>query len=113
MVTFLDADFFVAGFLRATVFFFADTFFLLTVRLVPADFDLLTGLRLAAFFREPLASLCLLLAVFFTGISASCRSEKNAQLYIDEADMEAFKTRQSTGVEIGRESGRQYWKFSG
>jgi hypothetical protein len=33
-----------------------------------------------------------LLADFFARISYSCRSEKNAQLYIAAADMEGFKT---------------------
>ena len=44
---------------------------------------------MAAFFREDLAALRFLLAVFFAGISTSCRFEKNAQLYIACTDMEA------------------------
>lgn len=95
---FLDTffvDFFAAGFLRATVFFFdaffVDAFFLVTFDFLPVGFFLLTGVRLAAFFREVLAGLRFLLALFFAGIVYSCRFEKNAQLYIDECDMEALK----------------------
>ena len=73
-----------------------DDFLLVTLRFLPAVFDLLIGLRFAAFFREVFAGLRFLLAVFFAGISYSCRFEKNAQLYIDDADMEAFKLRFST-----------------
>ncbi len=77
---FLLADFFPAGFLRATAFFldafFADIVFFVTLRLFPAVFFLADGLRFAAFFREALAGLRFLLAVFFAGILNSCRPRK-------------------------------------
>jgi hypothetical protein len=91
--TFFLADFFTAGFFRATAFlrvdFLAVTFFLLTLLDFVAAFFLVEGLPLATFFREALAGLRFLLAVFFAGIFYSYRSEKNAQLYIGCADMEA------------------------
>jgi len=95
LATFFLADFFATGFLRATVFFFddffVDAFFLVTFDFLPAGFFLLIGLRLATFFREGLAGFRFVLALFFAGISYSCRFEKNAALYIDDADMEAPK----------------------
>jgi hypothetical protein len=115
---FLLADFFVAGFFRATAFFlddfFADTFRFVTFRLFPEVFFRADGRLLAAFFREDLAALRFLLAVFFAGILTSCRSEKNAQLYIACSDMEArisrFLSRFSrpwTGVLEKRLGGRR------
>lgn len=111
-VTFLrEAAFFfgafllLAGFLRAIVFFFDDffaaTFFLLTLDFLPAVFLLEPDFALAADFREAFTGLRFLLAVFFAGISYSCRSEKNAQLYIASSDME--------GLIIGFEVVFQLW----
>lgn len=92
-IFFLLADFFAAGFFRAIAFFldavFADIFFFVTLGFFPAVFLLVDGLLFAAFFREALASLRFLLAVFFAGIFNSGRSEKNAQLYIAWWYMEA------------------------
>jgi len=84
----LLADFFAAGFFRA-IAFCADLFFFVTLGFFPAVFFLADGLRLTAFFREVLAGLRFLLAVFFAGIFNSYRSEKNAQLYIAYWFMEA------------------------
>ncbi len=93
---FRDAALLPAGFLRAADFFFDDffatTFFLLTLRFLPTGFLEATDLDLAADFREAFAGLRVLLAVFFAGISYSCRSEKNAQLYIACRDMEGLIT---------------------
>jgi hypothetical protein len=69
------------------------TFFLTTFDFFADVFFRATGFRFAAFFREAfVAGLRFLLAVFFAGIFDSCRSEKNAQLYIAAVDMEASKT---------------------
>jgi len=87
-IFFLLADFFAAGFFRA-IAFFADLFFFVTLGFFPAVFFLADGLRFTAFFREALAGLRFLLAVFFAGIFNSYRSEKNAQLYIAYWFMEA------------------------
>ncbi|MDH4073054.1 MAG: hypothetical protein OEV41_08120, partial [Gammaproteobacteria bacterium] len=84
---FFETFFFAAGFLRDDAFF-GDTFFLLTFRFDPWDVFRVTGLRPAAFFREAFAGARFLLAVFFAGIIFSCRSEKNAQLYIAVVHME-------------------------
>jgi hypothetical protein len=93
----LLAAFFAAGFFRATDFFlddfFAATFLFATLRFVPDDFLRVDGLLLAAFFREDLAGLRFLLAVFFAGILISYRTEKNAQLYIAALHMEAQNSR--------------------
>jgi hypothetical protein len=110
LATFFLDDFLATGFFRVTAFFFdaffVDAFFLLTLDFLPTDFFLLTELRLAALFREAFAGLRFLLALFFAGISYSCRSEKNAQLYIDGADMEALKSRFSSTVNLARHACR-------
>jgi hypothetical protein len=96
---FFEADFFAdffaaAGFARATVFFFLDAFFAedflaLIFCLLPAVFLLAFDLRDAAAFLPVPARFCLLLAAFFAGMFHSCRSEKNAELYIGCSNMEA------------------------
>jgi hypothetical protein len=110
------ADFFAAGFLRATVFFFdaffVDAFFLVTLDFFPADFFLLTGLRLATLFREGFADFRFLLALFFAGMSYSCRFEKNAQLYIDGADMEALKISISSMLKSSERAARPECLFA-
>jgi hypothetical protein len=88
------ADFFAAGFALAAVFFFfaaffADEFFALILCLLPAVFLLAVDLRDAAAFLPVPARFCFLLAAFFAGMFNSCRSEKNAELYIGCLDMEA------------------------
>ncbi|HEX7719547.1 MAG TPA: hypothetical protein VF389_07065, partial [Woeseiaceae bacterium] len=115
-VDFVTADFLVfffllgfraAAFFRAAGFFF-DTFLaedfvfvLLTLRFVPEVFLLAAGLREELLFREePLdedllgllvpARFAFLLAAFLAGMVSSCRSEKNAELYIGCQDMEAL-----------------------
>ncbi|MCH8117119.1 MAG: hypothetical protein IIA78_03255 [Proteobacteria bacterium] len=102
LLTFFFAIFFrVTGRFLLTLFFLADAFFLLTFFF--AIFFRATGrfLRAATFFRDTLrflatflrevATCCrFLLAVFFAGISNSCRIEKRAGLYIACANMEAY-----------------------
>ena len=88
------ADFFAAGFARVGVFFFfeaffADDFFALILCLLPAVFLLAVDLRDAAVFLPVPARFCFLLAAFFAGMFNSCRSEKNAELYIGCLNMEA------------------------
>ena len=88
------ADFFlVAGFLRATDFFFdaflAEDFFAVTLRFLPAVFLLAADFRDAVVFLRLPARFCFLLAAFFAGMFHSCRSEKNAELYIGYLNMEA------------------------
>jgi hypothetical protein len=65
-------DFLLAGFFRATVFFFgaffAEAFFLVTLDFLAVVFFLPTTFFLAAFFREAFAVLRFLLAVFLAGI---------------------------------------------
>jgi len=65
-------DFLLAGFFRATAFFFgiffADAFFLVTLDFLAVVFFLPTTFFLATFFREAFAGLRFLLAVFFAGI---------------------------------------------
>jgi hypothetical protein len=117
---FFDADFFaaffadfrdVAGFLRAADFFFDafffDTFFFdaffagdflaLTLRFLPAALLLAVDFRDAAVFLPVPARFCFLLAAFFAGMFHSCRSEKNAELYIGCRNMEAYLSRISPG----------------
>jgi hypothetical protein len=83
---FFTVDFFAAGFFRAAAFFvgafFRDDFFVLNLRLFPEAFLPAAGLRDAAFFLPVPACFCFLLAAFFAGMFHSCRSEKNAELYI-------------------------------
>ncbi|MEX2124231.1 MAG: hypothetical protein WD795_10085 [Woeseia sp.] len=93
-VDFFAADFFgVAGFFRTTDFFldafFGDDFLVLNLCLLPDVFVLAAGLRDAAFFLPVPACFCFLLAAFFAGIFHSCRSGKNAELYIGCSNMEA------------------------
>lgn len=113
---FFDADFFaaffadfpdVAGFLRAADFFFDafffDTFFFdaffvgdflaLTLRFLPAAFLLAVDFRDAVVFLPVPARFCFLLAAFFAGMFHSCRSEKNAELYIGCRNMEPYLNR--------------------
>jgi hypothetical protein len=89
LVDFLD----VAGFLRTADFFFevffAEDFFALTLRFLPGAFLLAADFRDAVVFLPPPARFCFLLAAFFAGIFHSCRSEKNAELYIGCPNMEA------------------------
>jgi hypothetical protein len=100
---FFDADFFaaffadfpdVAGFFRAVDFFFdgffAGDFFALTLRFLPAAFLLAVDFRDAVVFLPVPARLCFLLAAFFAAMFHSCRSEKNAELYIGCPNMEAY-----------------------
>jgi hypothetical protein len=65
-------DFLLAGFFRATAFFFGDffaeAFFLVTLDFLAVVFFLPTTFFLAAFFREAFAGLRFLLAGFFAGI---------------------------------------------
>jgi hypothetical protein len=92
---FFLADFFATvAFLRRVVFlgdFFCDDAFLLTLDFFPADFFRDDDLRDAAFCREATALARFLLAAFLAAIVDSCRSKKNAELYIDCADMEVQK----------------------
>ncbi len=92
---FFLADFFaIVAFLRRAVFlgdFFGDVAFLLTLDFFPADFFRDDDLRDAAFCREATALARFLLAAFLAAIVDSCRSKKNAELYIDCADMEVQK----------------------
>lgn len=95
---FFDADFFREAFFFREVAvlrddFLAATFFLVTLRLLAAVFFRVEALFLDTFFREAFAALRLLLADFFAGIWISCRSEKNAQLYIAGLLMEARNSR--------------------
>jgi hypothetical protein len=106
---FLLAVFFAAGFFREDAFlrddFFAATFFLVTLRFFAVVFFRADVLLLATFFREAFLALLFLLADFFAGILTSCRSEKNAQLYIACIDMEARISRFLSailGAGIGR-----------
>lgn len=105
---FLAADFFVLFFLpgfRVAAFFragfFFDTFLvddlatvfllvLLTLRFVPEVFLLAPGLRAALFGLLVPVRFAFLLAAFLAGMVGSCRSEKNAELYIGCLDMEAL-----------------------
>ena len=99
---FFDADFFaaffadfpdVAGFFRAAGFFFDDffpvAFLALTLRFLPAAFLPAVDFRDADAFLPVPARFCFLLAAFFAGMFHSCRSEKNAELYIGCPNMEA------------------------
>jgi hypothetical protein len=99
---FLDADFFtdffadfldVAGFFRATDFFLeaflVEDFLPLTLRFLLAAFLLAVDFRDAVVFLPVPARLRFLLAAFFAGMFHSCRSEKNAELYIGCTNMEA------------------------
>ncbi len=108
LVDFFAADFFllfflpgfrVAAFFRAGFFF--DTFLvddlaadfllvLLTLRFVPEVFLLAPGLRAALFGLLVPVRFAFLLAAFLAGMVGSCRSEKNAELYIGCLDMEAL-----------------------
>ena len=103
LTDFFDADFFglfladfleVAGFFRAAAFFldafFAGDFFALTLRFLPAAFLLAVDFRDAVVFLPVPARFCFLLAAFFAGMFHSCRSEKNAELYIGCPNMEAY-----------------------
>ncbi|HEX5766026.1 MAG TPA: hypothetical protein VFY27_10700, partial [Woeseiaceae bacterium] len=92
------ADFFVdffdpAGFFRAADFFFdaffVEAFFALTLRFLPGAFLLAADFPDAVVFLPPPARFGFLLAAFFAGIFHSCRSEKNAELYIGCPNMEA------------------------
>lgn len=106
LTEFLEADFFVdfradffvdffdvAGFFRAADFFFdaflVEDFFALTLRFLAGAFLLAADFRDAVVFLPPPARFCFLLAAFFAGIFHSCRSEKNAELYIGCPNMEA------------------------
>jgi hypothetical protein len=107
-VDFFAADFFVPFFLpgfRLAAFFragfFFDTFLvddlaadfvfvLLTLRFVPEVFLLAPGLREALLGLPVPARFAFLLADFLAGMVGSCRSEKNAELYIGCLDMEAL-----------------------
>jgi hypothetical protein len=86
---FFRGDFVRAADLRADAVFDLD-FFLVTLRFVPVAFLPADVLRDAALFLPPPAALRLLLAAFFAGIIDSCRSEKNAELYIAGPNMEAY-----------------------
>lgn len=108
LTDFLEADFFAAfladlrdaaGFFRAVDFFFDvfffetfffDAFFALTLRFLPAVFLLAVDFRDAVVFLPVPARFCFLLAAFFAGMFHSCRSEKNAELYIGCPNMEAY-----------------------
>ena len=99
LTDFFDADFSadfleVAGFFRAPAFFldafFAEDFFPLTLRFLPAAFLLAVDFREAVVFLPVPARFCFLLAAFFAGMFHSCRSEKNAELYIGCPNMEAY-----------------------
>lgn len=103
LADFFDADFFadffadfleVAGFFRAAAFFldafFAGDFLALTLRFLPAAFLLAVDFRDAVVFLPVPARFCFLLAAFFAGMFHSCRSEKNAELYIGWPNMEAY-----------------------
>ncbi len=108
LVDFFAADFFLLFFLlgfRVAAFFrvgfFFDTFLvddlaadfflvLLTLRFVPEVFLLAPGFREALFVLLVPARLAFLLAAFLAGMVGSCRSEKNAELYIGCLDMEAL-----------------------
>ncbi|MGH8193049.1 MAG: hypothetical protein ACREQ8_01430 [Woeseiaceae bacterium] len=99
-ITFFPEDFFPvdrrAAFLGAADLFFAtfflDDFLLLTLRFLPVVFLLAGGdLRVAAFFLLAAARFRCLLAAFLAGMFDSCRSEKNAGLYIAGPNMEARK----------------------
>jgi hypothetical protein len=102
-VDFLTDFFAVAGFDRATDFFFdaffAEDFFVLIPCFLPAVFLLAVDLRDAAAFLPVPARFCFLLAAFFAGMFHSCRSEKNAELYIGCSDMEAQNTLFFRGLE--------------
>jgi len=109
---FFDADFFgaflaaffadfpgVARFFRAAGFFFDDffavaffavAFFALTLRFLPAVFLPAADFRDAVAFLPVPARFRFLLAAFFAGMFHSCRSEKNAELYIGCPNMEAY-----------------------
>ena len=86
--------FFAAGFFRTAAFFvgafFRDDVFVLNLRLFPEAFLPAVGLRDAAFFLPVPACFCFLLAAFFAGMFHSCRSEKNAELYIACTNMEPY-----------------------
>jgi hypothetical protein len=102
---FFDADFFAAffvdfpepaGFLLAAGFFFdtffadlAEAFFALTLRFLAVAFLPAVDFRDAVVFLPVPARFCFLLAAFFAGMFHSCRSEKNAELYIGCPNMEA------------------------
>lgn len=89
---FFVGRFLATGFLRETAFFFAffdAAFFLVTLAFLPVVFFRETAFFEAAFLRAVPAFLRFLLAVFFAGIFDSCRSEKNAGLYIGWGHMEA------------------------
>jgi hypothetical protein len=103
LTDFFDADFFaaffagfpdVAGFFRAAGFFFDDffvgAFFALTLRFLLAAFLLAVDFRDAVVFLPVPARFRFLLAAFFAGMFHSCRSEKNAELYIGCPNMEAY-----------------------
>jgi hypothetical protein len=103
LADFFDADFFaaffadfpdVAGFLRTVDFFFdaffAGDFFVLTLCFLPAAFLLAVDFRDAVVFLPVPARFCFLLAAFFAAMFHSCRSEKNAELYIGCPNMEAY-----------------------
>jgi hypothetical protein len=62
---------------------------LITLDFFPADFFRDDETRDAAFCREAAAPARFLLAAFLAAIVHSCPSKKNAELYIDCADMEA------------------------
>ena len=90
---FFTVDFlFAAGFFGAAAFFvrafFGEDFFVLNLRLFLEVFLPAAGLRDAAFFLPVPACFCFLLAAFFAGMFHSCRSEKNAELYIACPNME-------------------------
>jgi hypothetical protein len=102
LTDFFDADFFVdflevAGFFPAAAFFldafFAGDFFALTLRFLPAAFLRAVDFRDAVVFLPVPARFCFLLAAFFAGMFHSCRSEKNAELYIGCPNMEAYLNR--------------------
>jgi hypothetical protein len=97
LTDFFDADFFAAffaGFFRAAGFFFDDffvgAFFALTLRFLLAAFLLAVDFRDAVVFLPVPARFRFLLAAFFAGMFHSCRSEKNAELYIGCPNMEAY-----------------------
>ncbi|MEQ9562478.1 MAG: hypothetical protein RLN69_08160 [Woeseiaceae bacterium] len=90
----LATFFFPVGFLRAATFledFFLDDFFLLTLDFFPDGFFLDDDLLDAAFLREAADVARFLVEAFLAAIFCSCRSEKNAGLYIDCRYMEARK----------------------
>jgi hypothetical protein len=90
----LAAFFFPAGFFRAATFwedFFLDDFFLVTLAFFPDGFFLDGDLRDAAFLRGAADLARFLVEAFLAAILCSCRSEKNAGLYIDCSYMEARK----------------------